>query len=92
MATKLKNHYITRAARNTSEALMMAMQLWMQPHAKRGDIDGVQEFVETINAASIKLRDICERHEYNMEAAKSKAPNDPNSGAARGPIAGGPLE
>lgn len=75
MATKLKKHYITGAARNTTEALMMAMQLWMQPYAKRGDLDGVQEFVETINASAIKLRNICERHEYNMEEAKNKAPN-----------------
>lgn len=64
------NHYITKAAKNTAEALMMAMQLWMQPYAKRGSLTGVQEFVGIINAAAINLRNICQQHEHDMEERK----------------------
>lgn len=72
MEPSIKSHYIAGAARNTTEALMMAMQLWTLPHVKRGDLDGVQEFVEIINASAIKLRNICERHEYNMNERNGK--------------------
>lgn len=66
MEPSIKSHFIAGAARNTAEALMMAIQLWDMSYEKRGALDGVQEFVETINASAIKLRRICERHEYRM--------------------------
>lgn len=74
MDPKIKRHYILVAARNTSEALMMAMQLWMHSPSKKIPLDHLQNYVDTINSASIKLRRICERIEFDidhMEEAKN---------------------
>lgn len=67
--TKMENmriHFITGATKNSAEALSMAMQIWSIPYKKRGEIEGVQELIETINATSIKLRNLCISHGYKI--------------------------
>jgi hemolysin-activating ACP:hemolysin acyltransferase len=66
----LQKHFITKSARNASEALAMAMFLWVDSDI--GKLYGVQELVETINSSAIKLRNICDRHAFNIEEARRK--------------------
>lgn len=63
----MRIHFITGAAKNAAESLTMAMQIWSVQYKKRGSIDGVQELIETINATSIKLRNLCIRHGNEFE-------------------------
>ncbi len=69
----MRKHFITGASRNSSEALSMAKGLWERPFDERGYLDGVQEMVEVINTASIKLRSLCERHDYRFAEARDIA-------------------
>ena len=69
----MRIHYITGASKNASEALSMAMQLWSVPRNKRGRIAGVQELVETINATSVKLRNLCTTHGNDLEEKRTDA-------------------
>ena len=69
----MRIHFITGAAKNSAESLTMAMQLWSVPHKKRGSADGVQELIEIINATSIKLRNLCVRHGYELEEKQPDA-------------------
>ena len=62
----LRINFITTAAKNASESLSMAMQLYNLDYKQRGDIDGIQELVGIINSASVKLRNLCLRNEYRI--------------------------
>ena len=57
--TKLKRHYITNAARNSTEALSMAMQICGDEKYNGQNIKQMQDFVELINSVSVKLRNFC---------------------------------
>ena len=66
MENYVKNHYIKTASKNSAEALSIAMYLWTINY-KNNTIDNraIQDLVQIINVASIKLKNTClsELHE-----------------------------
>jgi len=69
---KLKQHYITRATKSTSEALSMAMQLW-EKNGKESAVvadSGISELVQVIHKASCMLRSKCTEVDYRIRTMR----------------------
>ncbi len=65
MPLRLKRNYIVGALRNSSEALGMALRLMSQDNVWQYN-QGVQELVLLLDSTAIKLRNVCEKAEYNI--------------------------
>jgi len=72
---RLDRHFIVKATINSTTALQMAIQAWNDPALMRGEIQG---YVDIINTASIKLKDLCQyqnyraHRDYNDQEIKDK--------------------
>lgn len=74
---KMRSHFITNATANTAIAMSMAKEIWT---AKGVRNDGIQDLVELINSASLKLIRVCENHAYDATAKATGAAADGGMG------------
>ena len=68
--TSIDRHYITTAAKNASQALSMAMYLWVERVDERGsrvDMTTIQDLVHIINTTSESLRRACKMQAESMK-------------------------
>ncbi len=70
---RLKIHYITTAQKNAAEALSMAMQLWDIPY-NECEKKGIQELVQIINITAIKLKNLAQHYEYEINSEIERKP------------------